>query len=528
MTLAKADRLVRAGNSAAAIPLLRHALQQDPGNAALHHDLAACHLRLGETALAEAGFRLALQLRPDLAVSWLALGAVVQARGDDRQALAAYDRARMLAPALAEAAFRSGALLDSFGSGTQAVLAFEQAARAAPDTPLGHLASARALLSRGCDAPAEQALRRALALDPDQPLALDLLGRILAEAGDLDAAWHHTERAVRLAPQMAGSCYELVRCRRLGPDDAGLIDWMRSLERSAALHPEQRLKLHLALGKAADDLDDPGAAMAHFGQAHRLREAMAPFDLRAFEARIARIIAEALPRPIDTVITHPKPILVVGLPRSGTTLVEQILSSHAEVAAGGELPFWTGCRDDADPAQAASDYRAILRDIAGPGGAAFVTDKMPLNLFHLGRVQAALPDARFVLCRRDPLDTALSIHRTYFNQHVAFPTGGAGLVGAIRACERLAAHWQAVLPPERLVTVEYETLTARPAPTIRALLAGCGLAFDPACLTPERNPGRVRTPSKWQVRQPIHRASVGQAARYAPWLGELAALSPGS
>ncbi len=526
--LVQADLLVRAGRSPEAIPLLMRAVLAEPGNAAIRHDLATLYLQTGQLAGAIETFQAALGLAPGFAASWLGLGVALQANGDEGGALAAY----LEAPSLAEAGFRAGALLESHGRRLDAIRAFQRAARTAPRSSLGRLSEARALLADGRDDDAERALRRLLALDPDHAAASDLLGRVLAEAGKLDEARQCYDRATLAAPHLAGSYYDLVRCRRLTTDDAALLARMRATLDAPLLHPEIRLKLHLALGKAVEDLGDPEAAMRHFDAAHALRQTMARFDAGAFAARIDRIIAECRPICRDVPAGRPSPILIVGLPRSGTTLVEQILSSHSKVAAGGELPFWTergflweqgGHGDPGFLETAATEYRHALGAHAADG---WVTDKMPLNLYWAGLVAAALPDAVIVHCSRRPIETALSIHRTYFNQHVAFPTGGEDLVEAIRATGRLAEHWRATLPANRFVEVEYEALVRDPEAAIRRLLLACGLAWEPACLTPERNPRRVRTPSLWQVRQPISDARVDQWRRYGPWLGALGALAP--
>ena len=224
------------------------------------------------------------------------------------------------------------------------------------------------------------------------------------------------------------------------------------------------------------------------------------------------------------------------MPRSGTTLVEQIVSSHREVRAGGELNFWNergAAWHRAGPAgteapflgQAAADYLGVLRAI-GPK-AARVTDKMPFNFLWAGLIHLAFPRATIIHCRRAAIDTALSIHQTLFHPSLAFPTGGAKLVAYFRSYQRLTDHWRRVLPADRFIEVEYEELTREPEPVIRRIIAGCGLAWDDACLRPERNPRSVKTPSKWQTRQPIYRHSVERWRRYEPWLGPLRALLDG-
>ncbi len=164
----------------------------------------------------------------------------------------------------------------------------------------------------------------------------------------------------------------------------------------------------------------------------------------------------------------------------------------------------------------------MLRTIAPT--AARVTDKMPFNFLWAGLIHVAFPRAIIIHCRRAAVDTALSIHQTHFHPGLAFPTGGAELVAYFRSYRRLIDHWRSVLPADRFIEVDYEDLTRAPEPVIRRIIAACGLAWHDACLRPESNPRAVKTPSKWQTRQPIYRTSVARWRRYEPWLGPLRAL----
>jgi hypothetical protein len=149
---------------------------------------------------------------------------------------------------------------------------------------------------------------------------------------------------------------------------------------------------------------------------------------------------------------------------------------------------------------------------------------MPFNFLWAGLIHMAFPRATIIHCRRAAIDTALSIHQTHFHPSLAFPTGGEELVSYFRSYQRLSDHWRCVLPPDRFIEVDYEELTRAPEPVIRRIIAACGLPWDDACLRPESNPRAVRTPSKWQARQPIYRNSVARWRRYEPWLGPLRAL----
>jgi Sulfotransferase family len=261
------------------------------------------------------------------------------------------------------------------------------------------------------------------------------------------------------------------------------------------------------------------------------------FDAIAFDAEVSGVIARCTPELIAQApqrgSADATPILIIGMPRSGTTLVEQIISSHAEVSAGGELNFWnergaawhqaaTAGTEAPFLRQAATDYLRLLRTIGRKS--ARVTDKMPFNFLWAGLIHLAFPRATIIHCRRAAVDTALSVHQTLFHPGLAFPTGGPQLVAYFRSYERLTEHWRKVLPADRYLHVDYEDLTREPEPQIRRIVEGCGLAWNDACLHPHLNPRSVKTPSKWQARQPINRNSVARWRRYEPWLGPLRAL----
>jgi hypothetical protein len=318
--------------------------------------------------------------------------------------------------------------------------------------------------------------------------------------------------------------------------DRDLLQRIETALATPGLEPAQRLRVHLAIGKAADDLGDYALAMQHFDAADEVRRSSGSFDSAAFSAEVNRLIARCTPELITRApelgSSDATPILIVGMPRSGTTLVEQILSMHPEVAAGGELNFWNergagwhladAAGDKHFLARAAADYLRVLRMIDSK--AARVTDKMPFNFLWAGLIHIAFPRAMIIHCRRAPVDTALSIHQIFFHPTLAFPTGGAELVAYFRSYQRLMDHWRRVLPENRFIEVDYDQLTRAPEPSIRRIIAACGLTWHDACLNPESNPRAVRTPSKWQTRQPIYRTSIERWRRYEPWLGPLRAL----
>jgi tetratricopeptide (TPR) repeat protein len=535
--LALATELLRGGRPADAIAPLREAALVEPSNPIIQHDLGLACLEAGRVPDAIAAFERAVASNPRYTDAYFRLGIALEKLGNIGGAIVAYDRATELLPSLTEAWFRAGALVYTLGHREEAIGCFRRAAATGGKTSFGRLGKARALLTEDRHLEAEQVLRKTLALDPKDGMAHDLLGNLLSEFGRFDEARECFERAVALAPLLAGSYYDLVRCRPVTSDDNGLLQRMETALATPGLEMAQRLRLHLAIGKAAEDLGDYALAMQHFDTADAVRRGSREFDSEAFSIEIDRLIArstgEWIARAPELGNPDARPVLIIGMPRSGTTLVEQIASMHPEARAGGELHFWnergaawqrSGAAGNEKPflAKAAADYLGVLRGIAPR--AARVTDKMPFNFLWAGLIHVAFPRAILIHCRRAAVDTALSIHQTHFHPSLAFPTGGAELVAYFRGYQRLMDHWRSVLPADRFLEVDYEDLTRAPEPVIRRIIAACGLAWHDACLRPECNSRAVKTPSKWQTRQPIYRTSVARWRRYEPWLGPLRAL----
>ncbi len=534
--LLSATQSLRAGRPGDAIAPLRQAAMLDPFNATIQHDLGLACLEVGNVPDAIAAFQRAIESKPRYTDAYFRLGVALEKAGDLGNAIVAYDRATQLQPALPEAWFRAGSVVYMLGHRDEAIGCFRRAAATGGNTTFGRLGKARALLTEDRNQEAELVLRKTLKLDPRNALANDLLGSLLAEFGRFEEARECFHRAITIAPLLAGCYYDLVRCRPVTKED-GLLAPMEAALATPGLETAQRVRLHLALGKAADDLGDYALAMQHFDAGDALRRTSITFNAEAFSIEIDNLIARCTPESIARAAAlgsdDATPVLIVGMPRSGTTLVEQIISNHPQVGAGDELHFWnkrgadwhrSGAAGTEAPflGRAAADYLGLLRSIAP--AAARVTDKMPFNFLWAGLIHMAFPHATIIHCRRSPVDTALSIHQTHFHPALVFPTGGDELVMYFRSYQRLMEHWRSVLPADRLIEVEYEELTSAPEPVIRKVIAACGLPWDDACLRPETNTRAVRTPSKWQARQPIYRNSVARWRRYEPWLGPLRSL----
>jgi len=466
--LAKATEMLQAGRPADAIVPLRDAALLDPSNPIIQHDLGLACLEAGRIPDAIEALERAVASNPRYADAYFRLGIALEKLGNIGGAIVAYERATELLPSLTEAWFRAGALVYELGHRDEAIGCFRRAAANGDNSSFARLGKARALLIEDRNQEAEQVLRKTLALDPRNAMAHDLLGNLLSEFGRFDEARDCFQCAIAIAPLLAGSYYELVRCRPVTSDDDGLLQRMETALATQGLEAAQRLRVHLAIGKAAEDLGDYALAMQHFDAADDVRRGLASFDSAAFSTEIDRLISrstqELIARASELGIGDATPVLIIGMPRSGTTLVEQIVSMHPEVGAGGELNFWSergaawrrsGAAGNQTPflARAAADYLRVLRTVAPR--AARVTDKMPFNFLWAGLIHVAFPRGTIIHCRRAAVDTALSIHQTHFHPSLAFPTGGAELVAYFRGYQRLIDHWRSVLPADRFIYVFY-------------------------------------------------------------------------
>ena len=481
------------------------------------------------------------RLRPDSADDHYNLGVGYQRLGRFVEAASSLRSAVELRPSFHQALAQLALALEYWKVDSEALAAYRKLSRVAgdPRQRLQYLAKAQTL--EGKPDEAEATLRRLLVLTPENGAARMALGQALIDQRKFDEAVQELKRAIDTVP---GAFQKLAAARRMTEADRPLLERMRAKAGEPGLDGEARTMIEFGLGKAFDDLRDYDEAMRHYDAANALRAKSARFSRGAIAQRyddiIARYDAETLeraaraserPRRADCAL----PVFIVGMPRSGTTLTEQIVSSHPAVAAAGELQFWRVRAADLRPAgnglpapdslaKAAEDYFALLRSV-GPE-ALRVTDKAPLNFEALGPIRLALPNARIIHCRRHPVDTCLSIYFTEFASSLGFAFNRGDIAFMYRQYERLMDHWRRVLSPDCFLDLDYEKLVTDREAETRRLLAFIGLDWNDACLAHERNARIVKTASVWQARQPIYTSSVERWRHYEPWLGELRELLP--
>jgi tetratricopeptide (TPR) repeat protein len=518
-----------------AIAPLTEAAAMYPNNGRIQTDLGGLYLETGRYDVALEHLCRAIEINPRLAVAHWRIGVALQHLGETESAIEALELAVDINPSLADAHFRLAVMYRERGRRPEALESFRRAAKTAGREGERQFLEAQISLMQGNEDDAETHLRAALDADPDQPTANGLLGVMLSASGRFEEARRHYEAQIARSPH-AGLCYyDLARSRKVTAEDAQILELMDRALTDPKLDDTNRGIVLLARGKVLDDLERYEEAMKALDEAAALRTRTHAFSIEAFERQVDEIAALFDADFLAARVSGNEdrtPIFILGMPRSGTTLVEQIVSSHPAVDGAGELAFWRKALASvmAEPgelsqdrlASLASGYLAQLRSISEE--AAHVSDKEPFNFLAIGLIHLAFPRAAIVHCRRDALDTAISIHQTHFSKNAGIPTGGEELVRYFRAKQRLMDHWRRVLPEGRIFEAEYEKLTTSPQTEIMRLINHIGLYWDPACLAPHVNSRVVHTPSGWQVRQSINTGSIGRWRRYEPWLGPLAAL----
>jgi tetratricopeptide (TPR) repeat protein len=385
---------------------------------------------------------------------------------------------------------------------------------------------------------AQRALNRALALQPDSVPLLSNLAALANQTGASKEALALYRRALALAPDDAELWHDLARIKTFRPGDPDLA----AIEALTGGDGERAMFAAYALGKAYEDIDEWDRSFERTAQANAIKRRQVNFDLAA-EVRFARRLMERFSAAFFAALggvgsDSELPIFILGMPRSGTTLVEQILASHDAVHGGGERedlravvgkgiqPF-----PDAVAGLQASDWRALgdayVSHLARlDRSAKHVTDKMPRNFYFVGVIAAALPKARIVHCRRSPMDTCLSCFGLHFPYGQEFTCDLAELGGYYRAYRGLMEHWHGVLPG-RILDVDYEQIVSDPETQARRLIDFCGLPWQDQCLDFHNSKRQVATASAAQVREPVHSRSVARWRRFEKYLGPLrAALGP--
>jgi Flp pilus assembly protein TadD len=478
----------------------QRALDLEPDSAETHNNLAVVLVGLDRIEEAAAHFKKAVALDPQNAAAHNGLGTTHAQAKRYEEALEEYRKATALKPDFPDAFRNLGLALCMLGRYDESCAAYRQAVALAPNDPQIHFS----------------------------------LGVLHAEWGDLAAAEAEIGAALALAPLRPDFHRHLALIKRYEPGDPHLARMKELVDQPRLLKPPAQMELHFAIAKALLDIGDDEQAFAHLQKGNAQKRRQTAYNEAATLRLLDRICrafgGELMAREREKADASPTPVFIVGMPRSGTTLVEQILASHPAVFGAGELPdleevvtalgsFPEGVADMSDEALRAfgATYLARIRTLAP--AAPCIADKMPGNFRYIGLIRLALPQARIIHVRRDPVDTCMSCFAQFFNQvPYAYDLGEIGRY--YRGYAALMRHWRQTVPPNMMLEVQYERLVDDLPGETRRMLAHCSLDWSPACLDFHATRRVVQTASIAQVREPIYRRSIGR------WQEHRALLKP--
>lgn len=565
--------LQEAGKLEESLTCLQRVVTLQPDYPEAHNNLGNTLKRLGRLDQARSHYEQALKLAPSYAEAFSNLSNLLNDLGRPDEALASARRAIDANPRLSDAYINAAAVELARDRYDEALRWVDSLLAYAPlhVGALGVRATILRRLSRLDEALADA--RRAVAAAPDNGEAQNILGEVLQaqdkidealaafdraagslgfapekalinrgvllmEQGDKDAAKQAFDDVLKQFPRSASAWFNMADLHRFTPGDPGLAA-MEALIGPGGLQTESdRTALYFAIGKAWMDIGDAERAFTYLDEGNRRKRSTFAYDAAAvdrwFSDIIAAFPAELISRPATALPESDLTVFVVGMPRSGTTLVEQVLASHPAVFGAGELSTLQSLVNQAGGVPAVAQklspeneallgrqYLDAVRPMAGSHRR--MIDKMPSNFLFAGLIARILPEARIIHVRRDPVDTCLSCYTKLFTREQLFSYDQAELAAFYRNYERLMDHWRAILPADRLIEVRYEDLVGDIETEARRLTDFCGLNWDPACVEFHKTSRTIRTASLNQVRSPLYSSSINRWRAYAPHLGPLLA-----
>jgi tetratricopeptide (TPR) repeat protein len=521
----------------------RRAIDINPGFAEAHQNLGKALTAMGHLDDAVNSCRLALEIRPRFAEAHNTLGNVLLRLSRLDDAIANFRRAVAISPEFVLAHINLANALRSRGQLEEAVASYRRALSIQPDFAEAHTELGTALRLQRRTAESEASCREALRIAPDLPAALAVLADLQADAGRFTEAEELFKRVIAIDPEFSDAWIGLARLRPMTVADK---DWLAAAQRLAekALSAPREMSLRFAIGKYFDDVKDFENAFVNFRRANELSKLSGPaYDRRQLTQTIDLIIRSHdrawISRAGEFGNSSDRPVFIVGMLRSGTTLTEQILASHPTVFGAGELTFWgtalapyfthalavstpTMEMNNARVSELGHDYLEMLERLSSD--AARVVDKFPTNFLLLGLIHVALPHARIIHMRRNPIDTCLSIYFQHLEAANTYANDLDDLAHYYSEYRRLMRHWRSVLPAGAMLEVPYEGLVQDLPAWSRRMLDFIGLPWDPGCLEFHQSARAVVTASRWQVRQKISTSSVERWRNYERFVGPLKSL----
>ncbi|MDA3859498.1 MAG: sulfotransferase [Roseovarius sp.] len=538
----KGLNLILAGQRKEGLALLEQVVSHESADVMAWVDYGAILAQGGDLDAAIEKFQGAVEMAPNYALAQANLGAALVLKEKYGRAIEHLEKALEL----------DGQILDVHTNLAKAYMRthrFQQAIDVSykalsidPKSVTAHIDLAAALFRIERHDAAEHHARRAIELAPSAAEAWLHLGSTLGASGRLGEAAEALLKIAAQPPVGISALARLVHMRttRTGSPELELLT--QYAKRLDNLQPEQQVSIHFALGKAFDDLGDYPAAIEHFNAGNKINADLHPFDAKGNIERSERMreltTPEFMARCGGGGLSDLAPIFICGMPRSGTTLMDQMFSRHADVQAGGELngvnralarnaPIRAVLEREKDASDLSTDdfsrlgedYIAYLH--AEGLKAEYVSDKLPGNYLYIGLMAMALPRAKFLIMRRHPMDCLFSNYMQHFGQNQPFSSDFGNLASVYNQFDLMAKHWVALLP-DRVREVNYEDVVADPEGQMRSILDFVGLEWSDDILDHTASTHQVNTASVAQVRQPIYNSAVARWRRYGPRLQGLA------
>lgn len=541
--MALAEQHKAAGRLAEAEVILKQILAAAPNFHPAYHLLGLIAYEVGKLPLAVELIAKAISIEPKVTLYHRNVGEMCRRLGRLDEAVAAGRRATGLAPNDVDAHYNLGLALTDKAQWDDAIHSYRRALELNPGHGLSWNNLGAALEKKGDQTEAEVAYAKAVALNPSHHEAQNNLGALYSEQGRLEDASRCFDEAIKANPNFAEAHFNLSSLKTYREDDPHLICLEQNLSQAAAMPMNARIRYWFALGKAREDVGRYDEAFAAYAEGNRLQHGLLPYDEAKADQMLERVIAtfsrEFFEARNNVRGSDKAPIFIVGMPRSGTTLLEQILSSHPAVHGAGELINLNQVIMDARPALdelphfpdfvpelSAEDFTQIGETYAQQvwqlaPDALRITDKMPSNFFYIGMIRLMLPNAKIIHAMRDPMDSCFSNYARLFNETMEF-TYDLGTLGRYYTRYiRLMQHWHEVLPPDSILDLRYEELVADTEGQARRILDYVGLPWDDNCLAFYQNKRHVKTASVAQVRKPIYKTSVARWRHFAKHLQPL-------
>jgi tetratricopeptide (TPR) repeat protein len=496
------------------------------------------HFKQGAFVEAIAFYEESIAIRPNHANSQNNLGSALSKVGRYQEAEHYFRQAIDIDPNNIDALSNLGTIQLWMGQISEAEMLLRRALKLKPThvDARNNLGEALVFLGRSRDA--RTRFQKVLKASPRHADAMFGMGQVARMEGRFEEAEATFIRALQFKPKMARAVAAIPSVRKMTLSDSA---WVKNAEEIAAsgIPPLEEADVRFAIGKYWDDVQDFARAFESYKRANEIQKRVAiNYDRKArtsFVDDLAGAYTRKTFSSAEGFSDSTKPIFVVGMMRSGTSLVEQIIASHPSATGAGELGYWSdvmrqnenvirqGLLDKSTRKNLAEGYLRTLEEHSD--GAMHVVDKAPINSDYLGVIHSVFPNARIIYMRRDPIDTCLSCYFQHFSPAHNFAMSLSDLAHYYREHTRLVAHWRAVLPPESMMDVPYEELVADQEKWTRKILEFLGLTWDARCLNFHETKRQVATASYWQVRQKIFRSSVGRWRNYEKFVEPLRSLT---